>query len=106
MRHLGLHSYMLDGDEWQRRLALETCYQMSSHVSSLADPRMFFAAMAFADLPGSRLRKSDSMGAMLEYKLQRDMNGGANRSADDIPSLLVANQSTGGHVSGSRATTA
>jgi len=43
------------------------------------------------------LRKSDSMGAMLEYKLQRDMNGGANRSADDIPSLLVANQSTGGH---------
>lgn len=96
VRHLGLQSYMLTGDEWQRRLALETCYQLSAHVEGLSDPRLFFATMAFADLPGSRLRKSDSMRAMLEYKLQRDSTGGTKCAASDIPSLLVQNKSTGG----------
>ena len=94
VRNLGMVSYVLSDDEWQRRLALEACYQLCCCCESFSDPRKIFATTAFSDLPGSRLLKGDTMRVMLEYKLQRDIDGGHACDVTDIPSLLDQGKST------------
>jgi len=80
----------------ERRLVLELIYQLSTHVRALEDPRGFFAILSFVDVPGSRLRKSDLVDTVMEYKLEREMTGGADVLVTDVPSLLFSDQTISG----------
>ena len=96
LRNLDLHRYLIEGNEQQRRTGLELLYQLSTHVSALQNVRTFFAVTSFADVPGSRLRKSDLLETVMEYILDREMNGGADRPVTDVQSLIIPSETISG----------
>ena len=66
LRNINLHEYLIQGSEAERRVGLELVYQLSTHVKALQNVRSFFAVTSFADVPGSRIRKSDLLETVME----------------------------------------
>ena len=96
LRNLDLHRFLIVGNEQQRRTCLELVYQLSTHVSALQNVRTFFAVTSFADVPGSRLRKSDLLETVMDYILDREMHGGAESPVTDVQSQIIPSETISG----------